>query len=1855
MPPDPHYGAQVFGLSRPLKPEVTDEVLLLDAIQRWQECHRDMQALIAGTPSVRSTISQMIHDHWQLNAELTGIEFMATALRGTCRISLIEACLYMQQRPAMDTTQVPKGSVVGLPENHVLSGYTLSMLLDELKGMDLEQALKDAWTGYFWHTRAPLQPQSCRARAAELYHIHFEASAEAQLAQGTLSDEAVKLIRAVIDPPQAGQQEQKVCAEQMFLTGTTADTRVLPGAWVLTPDTDQPVQQLLYLPAHQPAWRTFSKRTDMERWLLEQQRLLFSTPQDDPFAQIEYQVKQRPLETGITLWLGQLADAQYRATIHALPALEIEDAYQARQKVEAFDQQRREQSPFATAPLPPTSRVKGTGTLAQFGHLHPGLGLSERQSAVQHQRDALDALLTHDTTTTSREARLRPLKQLMGELRAQQQTCERAARQLLQRRPLDITTLNTQFTALYQARLAGLRLEAGIQRTLNQISTDEFKLIEIALAAPLSEDRSLAVSVCSMTLAVTEKNNATSRITTSELKGPLVITASPNLEVPPTNNAIHLVYWPGRDGALQRFASRAALQESLFQISAEDTELALHLTELTGNAFEHSLSQQQLDCDEQMAETRSRGSAAALEELRETLLPSLLLPEHSARAAALLEIEEQDNSSRIAEKLPVWLNGQTAEQREQFKNQLKRYIRALERAEVLSDQSLMPRDEFVRQHLDARLRKDFSLTQAFTVKLDLPVSVRSEQRPVPGGSGVGGTPVRVHYTPSQARSTLSLDELALSNVDDATDLRLRFLSVDVTAEDAAEQAILKAGITREYLIRTVRELNLAGAYETRIYQAFKGTPAESMFQVDYRRECLSAPLRLMLVLQGEMALRQHHISADEHHLLDIAIHANTREGWETGDKRIVLLPAILTVGDADTTTESPVTLSGITFIHERTSGVTLLYLPDAPDERYLRRFDSLEQARQRLFDLCSLDTMINYVAGRAITGPLDGHISRIDQAVVKRYDAIIGVGSAWPATTSLTEHLLDAHMGRLIEANRTDARSNEDLARERYALRSGHLFNGIRIALSFVPYIGTAISLVDGVTSLYSAVDAFRHGEVHHGIEQLVSAFDSLVYAGMDALVFAAPPAGKAATARTLTRQHQLRHPTRQSFWRNVKSRQAAPSQKRFAGYEHPRPLSVGSLQAVHAGPYRNTLRHRSGDHFIINEGRYFKVKFDPTTHEMRLITPGKSYMPAIALDEAMQWDTYAAVHGGHLTGYGGGSRHRQRARRGSDMPAAVERQLPAPVSRVNAQRDAQLAEYDQLCRTFDAQLGVTMEKLVSFQQEHLISRRPQDRVRRYRETKELDALLASEIADCIRQHEMAETLAQLPGETLRQQIKQNQVRVAHIISERLVHRAKHAQAIGLDLLEEITEIKARLASTPLWSAAHVALLDELKRVRLQFVNEWDLIGTSTKSLRTWYKRVTEPVRRNLLKEDVLPLLEKHSENTLLTTRMGQLLETVGSRPKPTDVTWVLQEKLLHDLRIKLDISLASQLQLPDANISKVQRNQFLENLIKVYEQAHRDLISWNVLSPDHFDPTCLQPLLDGLTQLTHQARRSLRKSHTPAPAGRRTVFETEDGQLRLGVQESPRQFLVSNEKGVTVEVWEQMSDSHRYRLNIEKSRPVDVPPALPTDTKMLVDEARKRLDAVDALENTVNSYKTMEPVNLEHMLVSEAHALESRARIVQNHEAGNPLVEQLLTRADRLKRAGETLRIQRTVESQKPTEGYLDYLMSKGRLEVRKLGTRKKLRDKRPDGQPDYLQEYALHDTTTPQAPVLWYAHFHYVAEHSAFDSFAKAHIKLRAQQYLGMKWQTAQREGGATFADTNIWRGNIDLPIANQYFLRV
>jgi hypothetical protein len=171
-------------------------------------------------------------------------------------------------------------------------------------------------------------------------------------------------------------------------------------------------------------------------------------------------------------------------------------------------------------------------------------------------------------------------------------------------------------------------------------------------------------------------------------------------------------------------------------------------------------------------------------------------------------------------------------------------------------------------------------------------------------------------------------------------------------------------------------------------------------------------------------------------------------------------------------------------------------------------------------------------------------------------------------------------MGRLLEAHRSSSRSNDALYLERCALKSGALFNYLKMAIGMVPFVGTAVALYDAWNSANLAVAAFLRGELGHGLAEVEAVLLSLIDAAMDVLpgTVSAP-----AAARLVTRQRQRAalggFATVSSSWQRARQ-----WLDRFKGYEYESDISLAGLHPATHGVYRNVYRHADGD-FIVRQG----------------------------------------------------------------------------------------------------------------------------------------------------------------------------------------------------------------------------------------------------------------------------------------------------------------------------------------------------------------------------------------------------------------------------------------------------------------------------------------------------------------------------------------------------------------------------------------------------------------------------------------------------------------------------------------------
>ncbi|WP_433767396.1 dermonecrotic toxin domain-containing protein [Pseudomonas putida] len=1811
-------------------PKNNDDSLMLRATTRWRECNEGLHELFAGVPDTRATLEHLLKQQLDLDGHAAGLQFFATQEQGERFILLTDALAFVFQHPELESTLDQRCRVTGLTSTHALFPLTPLQLLTRLKALGVEQAMTERWNAY-WDARAPGTSVSRRERASQLYLNHLEATAQRAFAQRTLSARQLKPLLLLMDAGTTGARldNQPVKCEQLELELSNNARVKLPEAWVISVGDNAPVEQLLYLPCRPVALQAFAQRSDMQTWLTQQALVPGGLPDTD--IAFQYTTRDLPLSAGMTNLLAHQQMAQLETLRNgsaAKPGL-AEQGARALVDSDRLDRQRSQSPVFAAPPSMEPSPVDTAFDTHDeqflFGNLHADIPWPLRQAALNEQRNALEALRRE----AGQNDHLKSLKDLQAKLEAAEQAADKAASTMLYREPSpDPITLNRQLTALHQAHKDGLHAEAGLQLTLKQLTDEESSLLKALLDTPeVPGDNRVAAS---LTLALTEQDGAQPKVNTQALNGVFVMT-HPDALLDASSSHSVLLYWPGTGGGLQRFANRRELERQLFKMGETDSDLALQLNKISGDALQYALNQINDDFEAKAAGIRQRNAridqqtqlAEQLEALRTRTLAALQVPVNAARNLAFAHDLEQDRSATLAARLPDMLAKLSQTDRSVLKNLIQAYIGAMHRSHELMTANLEPRDDFTRRHLHARLRKDFNIKGDFDVQLQLPDAVTWEKRYSTTPAGKVETTVMV---PGAKYSKMSLEDLAQLNIDnvhsvqqDDLSQRLVFMRLEVTATVAQERFTLLNGINLIYLRKTLPDLDLPKAYERQIHRAFMGSADDSAFVNAHRRECLIEPWQLMLKLQGEFARLQKQINHDDLQILNVAIDASTPEAWRAGGKRVVLLPVHLSAGGKDTPNEGGVTLSGVTFIQEQISGVTLLYTPDSPDDRFLRRYDSLEDARKALFNLCSQDSMINYLASRALQGSVRAHVSRINDAQLKRFDAMISVGAAWPATTSLAAHLLNAHMGRLIEAHRGTSRSNDALYLERYALQGPRAFAYIKMALGLLPFIGTAVALYDAWTAANQAVAAFLRGQAGDGVDELGSLLLCLIDAAMDLLPGEAITSSLASGARTLTRTRQFRALTASAAALQAPSmRQARHVVARFAGYEYEKPLSLAGLQPATHGTYRNVYRHADGD-FIIRQGRVFQVEWSTDSRNWRLTgNSRKTYKQPIALDEAGEWDTWFGVYG--TTFEGGGLGGGQVLGHLADTldplwPAAIRERLPRWwVDRALRRHHALTEAIDDFGSQLDQQVARTDAALKTY------NATPADQ--RASLMQATDSACIGDIEMARRHLQTASDLLPLTHGNKRHELRKIQSNGALIVADRCKHRLFMSNYRVLALLDRIdaqTNSLDELLQSPL--AERLRVLEDIRKLRLEMLKEFDTIESLMRDLNLWYQRISERVQKTQMTDEVAMLNRRLSEANLLNLRTGNLLETVTRFDTINDVSWFFLQTQTQVQRTQLDRALFKQFNLPEVTATKAQRNRILQDCIEQYDQFRRAMNAWTISYPQHFHLENVPPLLDGLETLTQRARKALDIPPPPAPAGTSTrrVFTTENDELLIGVEHwelatQQRQYTLTSQDGYT-EIWEPTANN-RFRLRNPRPQPV-----APTrrDVAASVAEARQKLAMQDAYKTRVQSYANqgMLPVDLEDMMLKEANELTHRARDIEALSPQNAVIAQLRDKASELVATGRAMRTRQSLLSKKPTDGMLDDLVTQGVVEVRKTSPLKNL-GKRPDGRLDYMQEYEVWDLTANPPGVLWYAHFHYSKAAPRFSEFEKAHLKLPEHRYL-------------------------------------
>lgn len=1703
----------------------------------------------------------------------------------------------------------------------------------------LEQALKQRWIDY-WNARAPHTALSRRAVAEQAFLDHLQAAARLAYYHGQLSrTQLLPLLTLLEGASKLGSQ--LIYVETLALRTDQGTKLKAGGALVVTLDSDAPVTQLLYLPSHDPALQAFADRQALQTYLMQNRSQVWphATLQSDVAVELSYQPGQ--LASACKQWLSHCR-SRYLEQAHLLRA---SSAAPEGTNHEATGLAASE-PPFAhlTAFDPPDPTL-WSDPFPAFGSLSPDIPQSHRWAEVKRQHQAMLDLLGDDLRAGNDSPGWARLKALRTALSNAQERASVAAAGLLSAQKLeDLYRLrylpNVHYSALYQARLDGLHAELALQRALGLLTAPQAQLMHAVLAHPQAGKRDAAAGMaCALSLSISSVT-ATGTITqVQELHGVAAFMHRESLQ----GTGFVLVYWPGLGGGLEAFASRAQLERSLLRLGAPATGAAitLNVSPVAGDIFDYGLQGQLHACEQQAGEsieqlpvgTHQRQRLEALQQLTTLTYEQLLVPVHAARDRAYVQLTEEGFSESLESGLPSWLKTLRADERVRLKSLISDYIRAVRASQRQLERDLPDLDHYANTLLQQRLRMDFSLTDEVQVLIDVPDRLIHRKEPV-AGSGAPGTPQQTVATPGPMR-TWPLAALAQHNIDADMRQRLGFMRVRVNGADAVECARVSAGIDLKYLRRTVRELDLAQACEDKIRQAFLGRAQHSAYAQAHQRECLLEPMRLMLHMHSEYARLQGSITRSGHTLALLASDAGTASSFQSGGRDVQLLPARLMVGGSDTH-GLPTTLSAVTFIHDRNGGQTLLYLPDAPDQRCLREYPSLEEARLGLFNLTFDNKMVDYLADRAIAGSIASHKARIDQAGVRRFDGLIGIGLAWPATTSLASHLLDAHMGRLVEAQRRHGRSNDALYLQRAALTHGKVFDYLKMAFGMLPFVGTAVALFDAWSAANAAVGALRAGEYGESVNQL----EALLVALIDAVIDSLPGAVHApGGSRLLARSRQ---------WSMLARRAGAPGTTTslptgmpdpFAGYQYRLPLDLGELQPGSHGLYRGVYRHAQGD-FILRDGLPYQVALHTSPQTWRLhATSSKTYPQPIALDSTGRWQTHGALYGtlikdglaggGGVLGYLG---HRAADGLQPLWPAAIRERLPRWLV------DRQYRRHFELSSSIDQQNKALREQMS--RHESLIMEQAADP----RQRANAEAACASDIA---RAEALYLLLQEHESYVSRDFLKRNrrfQSELAYIVAGRRINQANLARRS----INELNEALGHTVTPGELLALPESNMLELRRTRLALDQQFGLMEQRLQHAQAWAERVTERADRAHLRET----LDAVAFVDLAIARASNLTQLAHRTAEAHDVAQMFHLLDTKAMRDRFQHGLESHFRLPGTTAGLRERQHVLRSSRQIYIDYRNQMNIWIRNRPDRFEHEHVERLTHSLDRLIEHADRmmpQLNSNHPkPKQSGQpaRGVFETHEHDFFIGDESRAadgEQIFTLTGSGNRIETYRRVGS--QWRLQEDPSAG-----ALPTPSRPLAElvaEGQAWLDATPAHERRVQRYAIPgeTPANLEDLMVNQGRQLELRARVIEQQTATHPLAERLRARAKELRAKGRALRIQQAMGSQTPTEGYLDYLMDQHQVDIVRLGDRTSIGTERLSA--DFLQEYVIRDISVQPPVTLWYAHFHYRRERAAFEQFDKAHIKRPEQRLLGLRWQ--QEQGAEA---QRIWRGPIGKPLAIKLF---
>lgn len=1859
----------------------TASVIPTAIVRRWEDHLQTFNTLLTEAPGVHQALLGLVRTQLRADPVTTALRFPVGTGGHTSDVSLVALAAHVRHHPQPPANLDDTVQVVALDNRSPLLHLTPTQLLARVASLDIVGAVRQQWNSY-WQARAKGTPVSRRTHAQNQYHGLLSARWEAALAAGEFNAQQQRPVNGVLANPEWLRLDNK----QLYLQTPSLAGKAVAGALLFSVENEPGL--ILYRPGNQPAFTAYETHQALTDALMEHP--------GDSTDTVSFQ-NHDTLSAGFTTLFDSLLDARLKALDHD-PGADIRQyAELALSLIHWVDHEQRNPSVLHPPPVlvEEDHEEVPQPSFFDFGNLRVDIPYPVRLQQINRQRHLLDSIT---------EQNLQSLQDQHNALVAACEDAEKAAEQQLLVDPWRTDETPTAAGDLIAAHHKGLRAHARLQNLLGQLDNEELRWVESLLDAP-DAFPSLGSSIAAAhpVLNTTRVQQGTETVTSTVVQDCIVVTLQ-------EQHAQHslLLYWPGEQGGLLRCANQSEL-ERCFGLS-DSSQQSLSLSAITGDVLAKVLTYHLTRC-KAAAQTSASASAStaddSLARIRESLTHALQVPRHAAREYAFGLMKEQQASATLSNVSFPWLAGLTTPIRAALKSDMLEYIDAMRRSQALIARDLPHLSLFCRQHIYSRLVQDFPSYDGSPISIDLPKSTSKRKEPI-AGSGAPGVPYREVLVASDEREVLSLETLLLEHIDDAMKGRLQFMTLHIaTSQPVLEQA-LQGGINAAYLVALTRDLDLAQKREDMILAAYRGTHEDS-FARQFRRECLGAPLRLMLKMQSTHARATGDINAQGQAIFDIAIDADNAEAFLADGHSIRLIPARLTAGGEDTEGYG-VTLSGVTFVTDEKSDTTLLYRPDHP-KKYLRQYSSLEDARMGLYELIKQSAEIDYLADRALLGDPDTHKSRMRQAIGHRFNGIIGLGSVWPSTTSLAQHLLDAQGGRVLEAHRATSRSNNQLWLENFAYQSGMIFNYIKMALGFVPGVGILISTYDYYQASFNAAAALVRGEVGKALDELEQALLAFIDGAMDILPGVVV---KSSAARQFARQRQLLKLLKGP---NAGFRPGSPSAPkrlaRFDGYEYQTPLSLKGIQPGLVGKYRGIYRHAQGD-FILVEDRPCQVEWLETEHTWRLRgNARKTWRKNIALDENGQWDTHYALYGVHLQGGGAGGG--QTLERLADQlepywPAAIRERLPRAWVDRHYRRQRMLTgkslEEEARLQTALARTNASFEVFENAS--------PQARQASLATMK---ANCQADIAAAKKAYNAWDELQKISLRAEKQRPLTQKARTARVICDRTLNLITLSREETLRSLYASLTIRVRLEGlNDLVDQA--PLLRELRSKSLKVVDGKRQMLEQKSELDTWFPLATAPTqpqirnraadfRKQLVdiksefSDRILALQRLEGDPILFDTRMNEAnsqfsenLSSLGGRFEGTaeylqefadhevlrhayqrlekrfndafftfhntSHLMVLAQKYantsviadfytgrLRTIEDEVKMMHGTLSELSEVQSSAAQRRTIQTEAQRIYRQYKLELQSTRASFPELFDEHYLEKLYDNLDKLIQQADKAIQRLPGLRPDRR------QNSSPRLFQAEDNRFYIgdytpAQNNAPERITVRDaDGSDVRHFEPAGERWRPQALArSARPDELRNLKQTATQLIQGLDSFRQRVRGYIRSDTLPADLEDMMIAKANE---------------LESCATRIEALGGNATDTHALRTQAAQLRRDGIqlrIDQIKDSPRpneghlayLDDQQQISIRKLGERQMLKARDYLQEYEIRDLKSVGEPVLWYAHFHYRSLDTPFENSSAAHLKRAVDRKKGPQWQQAQASAGSMPDD--IWRGAINQRTANRYF---